>query len=188
MTDDIVKKVVSGTVIDLGTGPGHLPIRIVSGNPTLEVVGLDVSRDMIRLARANARGAHADCVQLMVGDVAEIGLRNESIDLAVAMLSFHHWPNPPKAFEELLRVLKSGGEAWIYEVDSDMTPQTEEWMKNKYNVITRKVARLVIKTLSGHSITKEHAKEIIRDHGSKFAHSEVGQLEPLLIKMTFTKK
>jgi ubiquinone/menaquinone biosynthesis C-methylase UbiE len=110
VADDVLKKVASGTVIDLGTGPGYLPIKIASGNPTLEVVGLDVSRDMIRIAHANARKADAENVQLLVGDAEEICMQSESVDLAVATLSFHHWANTAKAFEELSRVLKGGGE------------------------------------------------------------------------------
>jgi ubiquinone/menaquinone biosynthesis C-methylase UbiE len=188
VADDVLKEVESGTVLDVGTGPGHLLIEIASGNPSLEVVGLDVSRDMVRIARTNASGADAEKVELLLGDVAEIGMRNESVDLAVATLSFHHWANPDKAFEELPRVLKGGAEVWIYEVNSDLTPQSEDWMKKNHDIITRKIAPLVIRMLGGHSITVEHAKEILRCQKSIFARSEVEQLEPLLIKMTLTKK
>jgi ubiquinone/menaquinone biosynthesis C-methylase UbiE len=188
VADDILKKLASGTVLDLGTGPGYLPIKIATRNPSLEVIGLDLSQDMIRMARTNADRADAESVELFVGDVAEIGMRNESVDVAVATLSFHHWANPAKAFEELFRVLKTGGEVWIYEIDSDLTPQSEEWMKRNYNIITREVARLVIKIVSGHTITVEHAKEILGNQKSRFAHSKAEQLEPLMIKMTLTKK
>jgi ubiquinone/menaquinone biosynthesis C-methylase UbiE len=179
---------VSGAVLDVGTGPGHLLMKIALGNPSLEVIGLDVSRDMVRIARLSAKGEDTQNVQLIVGDAAEIGVRNESVDLVVATLSFHHWADPAKAFEELSRVLKGGGEVWIYEVNGDVTPQSEEWMKERYNVITRKVARLVIKMLGGHSITVEHANEILRDQNNRFAEFKVEQREPLMIKMTLTKE
>jgi len=126
-------------------------------------------------------------VQVLVGDVAEIGMQNESVDLAVATLSFHHWLKPAKAFEELHRVLKSGGEVWIYEVNSDLTPQSETWMKTKYNPIIRKVAPLVVRMLCRHSITVENAQAILRDKKNRFAHVKVEQLEPLLVKMILTK-
>ena len=61
-------------------------------------------------------------------------------------------------------------------------------MKKRYNIITRKVARLVIKMVSGHTITVEDAKEILRNQKSRFASSKVEQFEPLRIKMTLTKK
>jgi ubiquinone/menaquinone biosynthesis C-methylase UbiE len=123
-----------------------------------------------------------------VADVSEIGMRSESVDLAVATLSFHHWQDLSEAFDELHRVLKKGGEAWIFEVNREVTPLSEEWMKKKYSPLVRKIARLITRIVGGHSITVECAKEILREHGSKFARSEVGQLQPLLIKMTLTKK
>jgi ubiquinone/menaquinone biosynthesis C-methylase UbiE len=54
VADEILKKVTSGTVLDVGTGPAHLPIKIADRNLSLEIVGLDVSRDMIKIARVNA--------------------------------------------------------------------------------------------------------------------------------------
>jgi ubiquinone/menaquinone biosynthesis C-methylase UbiE len=186
VADDILKKVASGTVVDVGTGPGHLLTKIAISNPSLEVVGIDVSRDMVKIARANARRADAGNVQLPIGDVAEIGMQNESVDLAVATLSFHHWSNPTEALEELYRILKSG-EVWMYEVDSDLTLQSETWMKSRYNIIIRKVVRLVVRMLSGHSITVENAKAILRDRKNRFAYAKVERLEPLLVKMILIK-
>jgi ubiquinone/menaquinone biosynthesis C-methylase UbiE len=103
-------------------------------------------------------------------------------------LIFHHWIDSAKAFEELSRVLKSEGEFWIQEADGDLTPESDEWMKKKYNMIMRKLARLVMRIVSSHSITIEHAREILRGQKEGFAHVKVEQLEPLLVKMTLTKK
>lgn len=188
VANEILDRVASGTVLDVGTGPGYLPIGIAIKNPSLEVVGLDVSGDMIKIARANAQRAHMENVHVLVGDVAEIGMPNESVDLAVATLSFHHLSNPPKAFEELYRVLKSGGEVWIYEVNSDLTPESEAWMKGRYSILTRKVARSVMRMLNKHTMTTEHATAILREHKNRFADAKVGQLEPLLVKIMLVKE
>jgi ubiquinone/menaquinone biosynthesis C-methylase UbiE len=188
VANEILDRVASGTVLDVGTGPGHLPTCIAIKNPFYEVVGLDVSRDMIKIARANAKRAHVENVHVLVGYAAEIGMPNESVDLAVATLSFHHLSNPPKAFEELYRVLKRGGEVWIYEVNSDLTPQSEAWMKGRYNIVTRKVARSVMRMLNKHTMTAEHATAILRDYKTRFADAKVGQLEPLLVKIVLVKK
>lgn len=188
VADDILERVESGTVLDVGTGPGYLPIKVAIRNPSLEIIGFDLSLDMIRMARTGAKEADADSVELLVGDVAKIGMRKESVDLAVATMSFHHWANPAESFDELSRVLKVGGEVWIYEIDRNLTAQSEEWMKRNYNMITRRVARLVIKIVSGHTITVERAEETLRDQRSRFTYAKVEQLEPLMIKMTLTKK
>ena len=187
VADDVLKKMTAGTVLDVGTGPGHLLIKIARGNPSLEVIGLDVSRDMVKIAKANARAA-SEGMRLLVGDVAEIGMKTESVDLVVATLSFHHWPSPGRAFEEFFRVLKTGGEVWIFEVNRDMTPQSEEWMKKKYKLFTRKAVGLGIKILCRHTITVVNAEEILRNQKSRFDQYKIDQIEPMLIKITLTKK
>jgi ubiquinone/menaquinone biosynthesis C-methylase UbiE len=113
VADEVTKKVASGTILDVGTGPGYLPIEIAARNRYLQIVGLDVSRDMIKIAHTNSSRARAENVQFLVSDVSISCVQNESVDLAVATLSFHHWSSPTKAFEELSRVTKRSGEVWI---------------------------------------------------------------------------
>ncbi len=188
IANEILEKLAFGTVLEVGAGPGYLSTSIATQNPSLEVVALDVSRDMSKNARTNAKRAHVKNLHVLTGDAAEIGMPNESVDIAVATLTFHHLPNQSKAFEELHRVLKTEGQVWIYEVNSDLTPQSETWMKGRYNIATRKVARSVMKMLSKHTITAEHATAIATEHKNKFSEARVEQLEPLLVKIVLVKK
>lgn len=150
---EISRRVSEGTVLDVGTGPGYLPLKIASGNQSLEVVGLDVSRDMVRIARTSSKRASAENVHFLVGDVERLGIQDESVDLAVATLSFHHWLNPARAFEEVCRVLKIGAEVWIYEVARDLTRESREQLKKRYNPLAGRFAGSVIRMLIKHSIT-----------------------------------
>jgi hypothetical protein len=52
----------------------------------------------------------------------------------------------------------------------------------------RKVAPLVVRMLSKHTITVEHAQTILRDKKNRFAYAKVEQLDPLLVKMILIKK
>jgi ubiquinone/menaquinone biosynthesis C-methylase UbiE len=185
--DEILGWISSGTVLDIGTGPGDLLDKVASRNQHLRIVGLDISRDMLKIASKRTLQGCGENVELLVGDVAEIGMSDESVDLAVTIMSFHHWRNQAKAFEELFRVLKPKGEVWIYELDSDLTPQSEAWMKENYRPIMRKVVRQAIKILSGHSITVEHAQKVLRDQKRSFTQTRVERLKPPLIKMIFSK-
>lgn len=155
VADEILGRISSGTVLDIGMGPGDLLEKVVLRNRHLRMVGLDISRDMIKIARKKTRQAGKENLELLVGDAAEIGIIDESVDLVVATLSFHHWRNQVKAFEELFRVLKPQGEVWIYELDSKLTPQSEAWMKENYKPIMRTVVRQAIRIVSGHSFTVE---------------------------------
>ena len=185
--DEILGRISSGTVLDVGTGPGDLLDNVASRNQHLRMVGLDISRDMIKIASKKTLQGGRENVELFVGDVAKIGMSDESVDLAVATLSFHHWKNQAKAFEELFRVLKPHGEVWIYELDSELTSQSEAWMKENYRPIMRTVVRQAIKIVSGHSITVEHAQKILRDQKLTFTQTRVESLKPPLIKMVLSK-
>jgi ubiquinone/menaquinone biosynthesis C-methylase UbiE len=188
IANEVFLQLAFGTVLDVGAGPGYLSTSIAVKNPSLEVVGLDVSRDMSKIARASARRAHVNNLHVLTGDAAEIGMPNESVDIAVATLTFHHLSNQSKAFEELHRVLKTEGQVWIYEVNCDLTPQSETWMKGRYNIVSIKVARSVMKMLSKHTITAEHATVIATEHKNRFGEARVEQLEPLLVKIVLVKK
>jgi len=188
IANEILENVAFGTILDVGTGPGYLSTVIAVKNPSLQVVGLDVSQDMAKIARANAKRARMENLQVLIGDAAELGMPNECVDIAVTTLTFHHLSNPSKTFEELYRVLKIGGQVWIYEVNSDLTPRSETWMKGRYNIVTRKVARSLMKMLNKHTMTAEQATAILSDHKNRFADVKVEQLEPLLIKVTLVKK
>ena len=53
-------------------------------------------------------------------------------DLVISTLSFHHWKQPEKGLDEVYRVLREGGEAWIYDVPRDFDKAMFAYMKHKY--------------------------------------------------------
>ena len=53
---DIIEKIGSGSIVDLGSGTGYLSIEIAKMAPGLQVYGIDLSRQMVKIARGHARG------------------------------------------------------------------------------------------------------------------------------------
>ncbi|GAA2851237.1 hypothetical protein GCM10010517_08810 [Streptosporangium fragile] len=103
-------------VLDVGTGPGRVPLAIARALPALRVEGLDLSAEMIDLARRNAAEAGlGDRVDFTVADVADLPYPGESFDLIVSSMSQHHWPDAAAGMRELRRVLRPGGRVWIYD-------------------------------------------------------------------------
>ena len=69
---------------------------------------LDYSIDMLDQARKRLGShAHIKCIQ---GDVGNLQMENESVDTVVSMNGFHAFPDKQKAFHEIWRVLKPGGD------------------------------------------------------------------------------
>lgn len=105
-----------GKVLDVGTGPGTLVRELARQLPGLQVYGIDLSEDMIALARAHASRAHLEeRVQFTSGDVAHLPYPDQSFDVVVSTISMHHWAELAQPLRELYRVLRPGGRVWIYD-------------------------------------------------------------------------
>jgi ubiquinone/menaquinone biosynthesis C-methylase UbiE len=103
-------------VLDVGTGPGRVPLAIADSAPGLRVEGLDLSAEMIAQARRNATDAGLDDgVRFTVGDVADLPYPDAAFDLIVSTISQHHWADATAGLRELRRVLRPGGQVWIYD-------------------------------------------------------------------------
>lgn len=113
IANDVVKKMESGTILDLGSGTGYLSVEIAKRAPSLQVYGIDLSRQMVKIARRHAKGV--ENVQFEFGSVADLPFEDDSIDFVVSTGSLHHWKKPTKAFGECYRVLKISKEAWIFD-------------------------------------------------------------------------
>jgi ubiquinone/menaquinone biosynthesis C-methylase UbiE len=103
-------------VLDVGTGPGRVPLLIAEALPGRRVDGLDLSAGMIECARQNAVSAGlAARVTFTVGDVANLPYPDGTFDLVVSSISQHHWADAGAGLRELRRVLRPGGRVWIYD-------------------------------------------------------------------------
>ena len=106
----------SGKVLDVGTGPGTLVRGIARSFPGLQVYGIDLSEDMIGLARAHARREKlAERVHFESCDVAHLPYPDQTFDVVVSTISMHHWSEITQPLRELHRVLRPGGRVWIYD-------------------------------------------------------------------------
>jgi ubiquinone/menaquinone biosynthesis C-methylase UbiE len=119
---DIKNRAISGTILDIGTGPGRLPIEIAKQVENVKVFGIDLSQDMIKIAKRNAdREGVRDRVEFRVGSAYDTGFENNSIELVVSTGTIHHLSQPLVAFNEMYRILKRGGEAWLFDGRKDVT-------------------------------------------------------------------
>lgn len=103
----------------MGTGPGLLPLELVLRSRELKVVGLDPSHGMITLARHLCGKIAEDRLRFIVGGVYHLPFPSSSFDMVVSVGVLHHLQDLPKALGEIERVLRPGGEAWLYEVIMD---------------------------------------------------------------------
>lgn len=116
VAEEILSSFKKGLILDLGTGPGYLPIEIAKRSTDIKIVGIDLSRNLIQMARQNALSSgFGDRLDFQVGNSAKLRFDDATFDMVLSTGMLHSLRDPVKVFREIFRVLKRGGEAWIYD-------------------------------------------------------------------------
>jgi len=97
-------------VLDVGTGTGRLAIELAGTRPDLHVTGVDISEDMLGIARQNAaRGGLHDNIEFRQAPAAALPFPDGYFALVTSNASLHLWANPVKVLDEMARVTAPGG-------------------------------------------------------------------------------
>lgn len=105
------------TVLDLGAGAGNdcFVARAETGD-TGKVIGVDFTPKMIELARQNAEKRGFNNVEFRQGDIEDLPVTNDSVDVVVSNCVLNLVPDKAKVFSEIKRVLRPGGHFSISDV------------------------------------------------------------------------
>lgn len=116
------------SILDLGCGTGSTTLMLKQAFPQAEVIGLDLSPQMLVMAEYKANEANLN-IQWLHGNAEATKFEGESFDLVTASLLFHETPPTvaQKILHECFRLLKPGGEVIILD-GNQKTLRHTEWL------------------------------------------------------------
>ena len=129
------------SVLEIATGPGYFCTELAKlGN--FKITGLDISNDLVKIARANAQqaGVKVDFVQ---GNASNIQFPDMSFDFIFCSWAIKNFMEPQKVLNEMYRLLKPGGEALIIDLNHDADSQ--EWNRYSSNLGLKGMTALFMK-------------------------------------------
>jgi len=145
-------------VLDLGSGAGFdcfLASKKVG--KTGKVIGVDMTIEMIQKARDNALKNNYSNVEFKLGEIENLPIEDESIDVIISNCVINLSPEKEKVFKEARRVLKNSGKMYISDIV--LLNDLDEEKKNNPELLCGCV---------GGALLKEDYLKIVKDAGFKF--------------------
>jgi SAM-dependent methyltransferase len=117
------------TVLDLGSGPGlDCFLAAAKVGPEGKVIGVDMTPAMVEKARANARQGGYNNVEFRLGEIENLPVADNSVDVVISNCVINLSPDKKRVFQETFRALKPGGRVMF--ADIALLQELPDFIKN----------------------------------------------------------
>ena len=101
-------------ILDIGIGPGRIPIEIVKRSPNSTLYGIDISLNMLKIAGKNIKNQGLSTkINLLQADGKRLSFKANSFDMVVCSQMLHQLKEPLPLLNEINRVVKPNGAIFI---------------------------------------------------------------------------
>jgi ubiquinone/menaquinone biosynthesis C-methylase UbiE len=128
-------------VLDLGPGAGlDLLIAARKVGPSGQVIGVDMTEEMIAKATENIRAAGVTNVEVRKGLIEDLPVKSSSVDWVISNCVINLSPEKEKVFSEISRVLKPGGRMVVSDMVGENIP---EWLRENKNLYSACISGVI---------------------------------------------
>lgn len=103
-------------IVDIATGTGDVAISLAKNIPTSQIVGIDLSEEMLKVARQKIErlGVKSN-IRLLCEDAENLSLPSNSFDVVTISFGIRNFENIDKGLSEFYRILREGGSLFVME-------------------------------------------------------------------------
>lgn len=166
--DDLLSHVnPAGCILDIGTGTGQILVELARRVSGLNITGIDLSSEMIKLAELRIRDVGlSTSVQFQIADAKQLPFADNQFHGVISNSIVHHLPQPEIALSEALRVARTDGFVFFRDL---VRPETHQLWET------------IVQTYAGHE--PEHARQLFAQ--SLMAALSLAEIREIIISLGF---
>jgi ubiquinone/menaquinone biosynthesis C-methylase UbiE len=151
----------SGEMLDIGTGPGQIPLLLCERQAAARITAIDLSEAMLREAeRLCAVSPHAARLRFEVVDAKALPYADARFDAVFSNTILHHIPDPLPFLHEAHRVLRPGGAFLIRDLFRPATPERADELVALYAAEASPEQRRLFRDSLCAALTPEELREV----------------------------
>lgn len=155
-----------GRMLDIGTGPGHIPLMVCETLPEAHVVAIDLAHHMLEIAeRHRAASPVGARVEFRIGDAKQLEFADGEFDTVFSNTILHHIRDPRPMLREAWRVLRPGGVLLIRDLFRPKDNVTVERLVDLYAAGMSVSQRGLLRDSLHAAFTPEELRDLVDECG-----------------------
>ncbi len=133
------------SVLDIATGTGDLALMVHKIARPKRIVGLDISKNMLEIARKKSAKAEVDSISFVHGDSEALPFDENSFDASTVAFGVRNFEDLDKGLAEIYRVIRPGGQVAILEFSKPRMPVFKQLFEAYFRYILPLIGKITSK-------------------------------------------